>query len=136
MKLAMVFALAAVLLLAGCASETGGASAPQEGGNATAPAGNATQPESGGNGTAAPAQGISASELAMHGSEADCWVLYSGNVYDVTAYLEQHAGGPGSIIPYCGKSDSSFADAFEGKHGTSKVGVLEGMGALKGEFSG
>ncbi len=139
MRYGIIFALAAVLLLAGCASEGGGApqaagnvSAPE--GNATSPVGNATAPQP--NGTAGTSADVSAAELESHANETDCWVLYAGKVYDVTDYLEKHGGGPESITPYCGKTDSSFADAFEGKHNTSKVEVLEAMGILKGEFPG
>ncbi len=70
---------------------------------------------------------VESSELSMHGSTSDCWVLYDGEVYDVTSYLLKHPGGSQPIAEHCGKTDSSFADAFEGEHGMSKVGFLKNM---------
>jgi hypothetical protein len=71
--------------------------------------------------------GLSASDIAEHNSVSDCWVVYEGEVYDVTEYLPQHPGGTQSIVVYCGMSDSSFADAFIEQHGMSKVEFLMGM---------
>tara|TARA_Y100000310_G_scaffold345607_1_gene467219 strand:+ start:2272 stop:2682 length:411 start_codon:yes stop_codon:yes gene_type:complete len=75
---------------------------------------------------------ISKEELATHDVEEDCWVAYDGNVYDITDYLPNHKGGKASIVNYCGTSDD-FADAFTGKHGTSKVSVLTSQD-FKGEL--
>ncbi|HID72296.1 TPA: hypothetical protein EYP38_00005, partial [Candidatus Micrarchaeota archaeon] len=54
---------------------------------------------------------ISESELSAHHTAASCRVLYEGKVYDVTAYLNKHPGGPDTITWLCGATDSSFADA-------------------------
>ena len=79
---------------------------------------------------------ISASELAKHDGANSCWILYGGSVYDITEFLNQHPGGPQAILPYCGKSDGSFASAFEAKHGTSKADMLTQVGILEGSFAG
>ncbi len=34
-----------------------------------------------------------AEEVALHNTEADCWVIVGGRVLDVTAYLPKHPGG-------------------------------------------
>lgn len=79
---------------------------------------------------------VDSEELSMHGSPSDCWVLYEGEVYDVTSYLLQHPGGAGAITPYCGKDDSSFKDAFEGQHGMSKVDFLMNMSHMGSHMGG
>lgn len=74
---------------------------------------------------------VSQSELASHNTEADCWIAYQGNVYDVTGYVPIHPGGAAQIVPLCGTS-GQFENAFTMKHGTSKVSVLEKQGVYKG----
>lgn len=76
---------------------------------------------------------ISEETLAMHSTENDCWISYDGAVYDVTEFLPKHPGSAAAIIPYCGTSEN-FASAFEGQHGTSKVGVLTKEGEYKGDL--
>ncbi len=77
--------------------------------------------------------GISSSELSTHNKEGDCWVAYSGKVYDITSYLNKHPGGKSTILSTCGTS-SKFENLFTGKHGTSKVSVLEQQAIYKGEL--
>jgi cytochrome b involved in lipid metabolism len=67
--------------------------------------------------------GISLSDLSSHKSQNDCWVAYQGKVYDVTAFLPLHPGGPAAILKYCGTA-SEFETGFTNKHGTSKVNIL------------
>ena len=73
---------------------------------------------------------ISLSELAEHDSEDDCWIGYNGQVYDITEFLGKHKA---PLTDYCG-TDKSFEDAFTGKHGTSKIDVLESEGVLQGSL--
>lgn len=56
---------------------------------------------------------LTAAEIAKHNSASDCWIIISSKVYDVTNYLNIHPGGPGQIIPYCGKDAT---DAFDTKN--------------------
>jgi|SRR3989344_4377276 len=79
------------------------------------------------------ATGVSLSELSNHNTESDCWVAYDGKVYDITSFLPNHPGSARAIAPYCGTSDS-FKNAFERKHGTSKVQTLMSIGVLMGDF--
>merc|ERR1719214_69439 len=65
----------------------------------------------GGGGAAAPAKkkksggggGISMAEVAKHNTKADCWVVVSGEVLNVTNFLSQHPGGELAIITFAGK---------------------------------
>ncbi|PIN99687.1 hypothetical protein COT72_05425 [archaeon CG10_big_fil_rev_8_21_14_0_10_43_11] len=43
----------------------------------------------------------SANEVAVHNSVQDCWMIINQNVYDVTAYVSAHPGGP-TILDGCG----------------------------------
>ena len=75
---------------------------------------------------------VSMAELASHNAESDCWVGYGGRAYDITSYIPNHKNYQKLIVPLCGTA-GEFKAAFEGKHGMSKVDVLEGqpmMGAL------
>ena len=117
------------LLLAGCAS------APQQ----TPPPGNtntppATVPPAPGNTVTPPIEPtvISVAQLATHNTEADCWVGYDGEVYDITTFIPNHKNYRMLIVPLCGSSDQ-FKAKFEGKHGLSKVSLLESQ-PLKGSL--
>jgi cytochrome b involved in lipid metabolism len=102
-------------------TDSGQADAPDNGSIVSGENGTAVANESS-NGTA-----VDSAELSMHNSLTDCWVLYDGEVYDVTGYLLQHPGGSQAIAAYCGKDDGSFKQAFEGQHGMSKAGLLQDM---------
>ena len=143
MKYLLVLALAATLLMFGCAGSQ--ASVPS-----AAPAGNGTPPSSpttggnqppalGDNATppAPPSAGnlaITASQLAQHNKESDCWVGYQGKVYDITAFIPKHKNYQTLIVPLCGTA-SEFEAKFTAKHGLSKVNILEAQ-PLMGTYSG
>lgn len=57
---------------------------------------------------------LSATEVANHNSEKDCWSIVKGNVYDLTSYIRSHPGGPNRIISICGKDGTQ---AFSNQHG-------------------
>jgi len=42
-------------------------------------------------------------EVAEHRTKDDCWMVIESKVYDFTAYLSKHPGGPGTMIPWCGR---------------------------------
>jgi cytochrome b involved in lipid metabolism len=78
-----------------------------------------------GNAAAAPSSGSNASggsggytlaQVAKHNDRADCWSAIEGKVYDLTGWVGQHPGGPGTIAGMCGV-DSTVA--FRGKHGAA-----------------
>jgi len=72
-------------------------------------------------------------DLSSHNKEADCWVAYSGKVYDLTSWLPRHPGSAAAIAPYCGTSEE-FSEAFIKQHGSTKVGMLMKVGTLMGDF--
>lgn len=59
---------------------------------------------------------LSPAEIAKHSSPSDCWIIISGKVYDVTAHLQNHPAGAGSITPYCGQ-DATTAYNTKGGRG-------------------
>lgn len=80
------------------------------------------------------AGGVTVATLAQHNSKDDCWIVYSGRVYDVTRFLPIHPGGVKKIAQFCGKA-VGFEDAFHGQHGTSKVEKLKTqVGKFQGEL--
>lgn len=46
-------------------------------------------------------------EVAMHGSEKDCWMAIEGKVYNVTEFIPKHPGGK-AIIGGCGKDATTL----------------------------
>lgn len=71
--------------------------------------------------------------LVDHNTEADCWVVFQGNVYDITAFLPRHPGGVNAIARYCGTT--AFEEAFTAKHGTIKVAMFMKVATLIGDAS-
>lgn len=45
---------------------------------------------------------LNMSELAKHNKLSDCWMLISGNVYDITSFFGSHPGGNSTMISTCG----------------------------------
>ncbi|MEK6891267.1 MAG: cytochrome b5-like heme/steroid binding domain-containing protein [Nanoarchaeota archaeon] len=74
---------------------------------------------------------ISSTELAKHNKENDCWVVYKGQVYDLTSWLPRHPGSAGAILPYCGTQ--GFEAAFTKQHGNSKASLFMQVAKLIGQ---
>ncbi|MEM3067351.1 MAG: cytochrome b5-like heme/steroid binding domain-containing protein [Thermoplasmata archaeon] len=74
---------------------------------------------------------IKTSELALHNSETDCWVVYKGKVYDLTSWLDKHPGGVKPISKHCGTF--GFEEAFIKKHGDSKASLFMQVAKLMGD---
>jgi cytochrome b involved in lipid metabolism len=47
-------------------------------------------------------------DVAKHSTEQDCWMVISGKVYDVTAYIPMHPGGGNRMAVGCGKDATSY----------------------------
>lgn len=60
-----------------------------------------------------PTSGYTMVEVAQHADATSCWTAIDGQVYDVTAWIDQHPGGPDHILPLCGTDGS---DAFHAQH--------------------
>lgn len=71
------------------------------------------------------------SEIANHNSASSCWLIVSGKVYDVSAFIssDTHRAGNNIIIGYCG---TDATDAF-GIHNQQGYDVLAGyyIGTVK-----
>ncbi|CAM6088609.1 unnamed protein product [Calypogeia fissa] len=50
------------------------------------------------------------SEVEVHNSAKDCWLVIDGKVYDVTKFLEEHPGGDEVLLSATGKDAT---DDFE-----------------------
>ena len=57
-------------------------------------------------------------DVAKHNIKSDCWMVVSGNVYDVTSSISSHPGGSGKIIEQCGKDGTTafMTQGGEGEH--------------------
>ncbi|RZC34889.1 cytochrome b5 reductase 4 [Asbolus verrucosus] len=56
---------------------------------------------------------VTPSELALHNKETDAWLCIRGRVYNVTAYLPFHPGGPEQLMRGAGKDATAL---FEEVH--------------------
>ena len=48
------------------------------------------------------AAGYTMAQVKANKSASKCWSVINGNVYDLTAWINSHPGGSGSIISLCG----------------------------------
>lgn len=75
---------------------------------------------------AAPSTGVSVENLytlaqvTAHKTSGDCWSVVDGSVYDLTAWIAKHPGGPEAVIAMCGK-DATVE--FEEQHGSKEETV-------------
>ena len=88
------------------------------------------------NTTGSSTQTYTLAELSRHKSQNDCWLGISGNVYNVTQYLDFHPGGADIILMFCGQ-DATNAYNTQGGRGrghSSRANTLLGqyiIGTLK-----
>ena len=147
MKFILFAMIAAALLLFGCTGgEPQNPPAPPSSVQGNEPQNPPAPPSSapaGPNGSVAPVPtlpapstaSVTSAQLSSHNIEADCWVAYEGQVYDITSYIPNHKNYQALLVPLCGTS-SKFQQAFEGKHGQSKVSILLSQGVNKGALLG
>lgn len=54
-------------------------------------------------------------EVAKHNTNANCWIIVSSKVYDISNYASAHPGGTGNILDYCGKEATQAFNTQGGK---------------------
>lgn len=70
-----------------------------------------------------------ASEIAEHATEEDCWTIVDGLVYDITSYIPRHPGGD-TILLACGADGTSlFQDRTTNDGETVGSGTSHSSGA-------
>jgi hypothetical protein len=57
--------------------------------------------------------GYTMEKVRANNSEASCWSVIDGNVYDLTRWIASHPGGRGNILSLCGKNGTA---EFAAKH--------------------
>src|SRR5690606_28932019 len=74
-------------------------------------------------------------EIAAHNSEADCWVVIEGAVYDISAYFPNHPAPPAVLSPWCGKeaTEGMRTKGYGRDHSPAAWGMLDSyrIGTLK-----
>ncbi len=70
-------------------------------------------------------------QVQTHSDSSSCWTIIGGNVYDLTAWINSHPGGPEAILSICGKDGTA---AFEDQHGGQRRPANELAGFLIGAY--
>lgn len=115
----------AVTALTGCGGSGGSATSSSSAGASSAASSAASTGPSHASGTASGTTSATASGTASgktystavvadHDNETSCWVIIDGSVYDLTAWIGQHPGGPDRIRALCG---TDATDQFQAQHG-------------------
>lgn len=55
-------------------------------------------------------------DVATHNSATDCYTIVSGNVYNLTDWINKHPGGAKAILGLCGKDGTT---PFTKQHGSN-----------------
>jgi cytochrome b involved in lipid metabolism len=55
---------------------------------------------------------VTPDELAKHNKKEDCWTVFNGKVYNVTAYLRFHPGGEGQMMRTAGRDGTKLFSKF------------------------
>lgn len=71
-------------------------------------------------------------EVSKHKTPNDLWIVYNGQVYDVTGYLDEHPGGE-EVILDCAGTDATEAFNDIG-HSDDAHDILKGL--LLGKLEG
>ncbi|XP_041973969.1 cytochrome b5-like [Aricia agestis] len=66
---------------------------------------------------------ISLTEVAMHDTIDDCWVVIYDRVYDITTFFDEHPGGAEIMLEYAGRDASTaFRSSGHSKMATKALG--------------
>lgn len=71
-------------------------------------------------------QAYTMADVATHNSQASCWTVIDGSVYDLTQWISKHPGGPQAILALCGR-DGTAAFRDEHDHAQRQENVLAGF---------
>ncbi|KAG8782575.1 hypothetical protein FRC12_020635 [Ceratobasidium sp. 428] len=69
---------------------------------------------------------LSTKEVGTHNTPESCWIIVSGQIYDVTEFLPEHPGGSAILLKHAGQDATS---AYEMAHGPEII--QEGLPASK-----
>ena len=61
-----------------------------------------------------PGVALTGTEVAKHSTQVDCWMIISGNVYNLTSYVTNHPGGL-IIVQSCGRDGTGAFQTQGGK---------------------
>lgn len=64
-----------------------------------------------------PSGTYSMADVSAHATSTSCWSAISGNVYDLTSWIDRHPGGSGAIVGLCGTDGTA---KYLGKHGNGE----------------
>lgn len=87
---------------------------------------------------------INLSQVSLHKSKKDCWIVVNGMVLDVTKFLDEHPGGDEVILELAGKDvtkefdDVGHSSAAKKLLSKFQIGVLPGHSSVttNGETGG
>ncbi|XP_020249842.1 cytochrome b5-like [Asparagus officinalis] len=81
-------------------------------------------------------QKYSPSEVSLHSTKKDCWLVIHGKVYDVTTFLEDHPGGEDVLLHASASGDAT--ESFEEVgHSSTATSMMEGylIGTVEGQVN-
>jgi len=79
---------------------------------------------------------VSATDVAKHNSEGDCWVIIDNEVFDVTKFLKDHPGGKKAILLFAGKDATEEFDMLHDRKVIQKYGIKQGTVTKIGKLDG
>ncbi|XP_026663672.1 cytochrome b5-like [Phoenix dactylifera] len=82
-------------------------------------------------------QKYSPSEISLHTTKKDCWLIIHGKVYDVTTFLEDHPGGEDVLLQASANGDATQSFEEVG-HSSTAISMMEGysIGVVEGYKGG
>lgn len=66
-------------------------------------------------------KGVSVESMVTHNDAMDCWMELHGNIYDLTAFIPRHPGGPDYVTSHCG---TNATEAWDMEHSISLLGLV------------
>lgn len=68
-------------------------------------------------------------KVTRHNQKNNCWIIYQGSIYDITAYFGSHPGGDQLMLQYCGKDATQAFDSKDNvppnPHSASAFDILQ-----------